>query len=170
MSAQASEQEETLGLSAPERLHERHDLSGFDCNEQSINEYLQKAKKQANHKNAVVYVVCEADTEVVKGFYTLSNGSVLRDEMPSKMARFSPTEIPVTVLGRIGVDTAFQGKGVGLDLLQDAIERALAASETVGSRAILIHALTQDLAEYYMKYAGFVQSPISPKTLLLSLR
>lgn len=169
MSTKPSEQGETLGLSAPERLHERHDLSQFDCNEISINEYLRNAQKQAKHKNAVVYVVCEAGTDVVKGFYTLSSGSVIRNEAPSNMARFSPKEIPVTILGRLGVDAAYQGKGVGLDLLQDAVERAIAASEVVGSRAVLVHALTQELATFYKKHAGFQESSITPLTLFLAL-
>ena len=169
MSTKPPEQGEALGLSAPERLGEHHDLSQFDCNEPSINDYVQKAHKQAAYKNAVIYVVCEAGTNVVMGFYTLSSGSVIRNEAPKNMARFSLNEIPVTILGRLGVDVRYQGKGVGLDLLQDALERAIAASEIIGSRAVLIHALTPELAAYYKKHAGFKESPITPLTLFLSL-
>lgn len=169
MSAKPSEQRETLGLSAPERLEQHHDLSQFDCNESSINDYVQKAHKQVAYKNAVIYVVCEAGTNFVKGFYTLSSGSVIRNEAPKNMARFSLNEIPVTVLGRLGVDVSYQGKGVGLDLLQDALERSISASEIVGSRAVLVHALTPELAAFYKKHAGFRESPISPLTLFLAL-
>ena len=160
---------ETLGLTAPVKLNEHHDLSQFDCGEPSVNDFAQKAHKQAKTRNAVIYVVCETGTNVVKGFYTLSNGSVARNEPPKSMQRFSMSEIPVTILGRLGVDKSYQGKGVGLDLLQDALQRAIIAAEIIGSRAVLVHALSQNLADFYKKHAGFKESPITPLTLFMAL-
>jgi GNAT superfamily N-acetyltransferase len=160
---------ETLGLTAPVKLNEHHDLSPFDCGEPSVNDFAQKAHKQAKTRNAVIYVVCETGTNVVKGFYTLSNGSVARNEPPKSMQRFSMNEIPVTILGRLGVDKSYQGKGVGLDLLQDALQRAINAAEIIGSRAVLVHALNQKLADFYKKHAGFKESPITPLTLFMAL-
>jgi predicted GNAT family N-acyltransferase len=94
----------------------------------------------------------------------------MRDEAPKKLQRNAPNQYPVTVLGRLGVDISIQGYGVSVALLQDAIERAIAASETIGSRALLVHALDLKLADFYKKHAGFSESPISPLTLMLSLR
>jgi GNAT superfamily N-acetyltransferase len=85
------------------------------------------------------------------------------------MQRFSMNEIPVTILGRLGVDKSYQGKGVGLDLLQDALQRAINAAEIIGSRAVLVHALNQKLADFYKKHAGFKESPITPLTLFMAL-
>lgn len=169
MSEKTAGKTQTLGLSAPEKLNENHDFSQFDCEEFSINEFAKKAHKQAKSRNAVIYVVCEKGTHIVKGYYTLSNGSVARNEPPKSMQRFSMNEIPVTILGRLGIDKDYQGKGIGLDLLQDAIERSIGAAEIIGSRAILVHALNQRLADFYKKYAGFQESTISPLTLFLAL-
>jgi GNAT superfamily N-acetyltransferase len=160
---------ETLALSAPEKLSPRHDFSHFDCGEESINRFATQAHKQAKFRNSVVYVVCEAGTDTVRGFYTLSNGSVIRNEAPRNMQRFSTNEIPVTLLGRLGVDQCCQGRGLGLDLLQDALERAIAAAGVVGSRAVLVHALDERMAEFYKKHAGFKESTVSPLTLFLAL-
>lgn len=169
MSTETNEPHETLGLNAPEKLNEHHELSQFDCGESSINDFAHNALKQAKTRNAVIYVVCEVGTNVVKGFYTLSNGSVARNEPPKNMQRFSMSEIPVTILGRLGVDKSYQGKGVGLDLLQDALQRAIIAAEIIGSRAVLVHALNQSLADFYKKHAGFKESPITPLTLFMAL-
>ena len=169
MSNEPNATTETLGLNAPIKLNEHHDLSQFDCGEPSVNDFAQKAHKQAKTRNAVIYVVCETGTNVVKGFYTLSNGSVARNEPPKSMQRFSMNEIPVTILGRLGVDKSYQGKGVGLDLLQDALQRAINAAEIIGSRAVLVHALNQKLADFYKKHAGFKESPITPLTLFMAL-
>lgn len=169
MSDNAIAKTQTLGLSAPEKLNENHDFSQFDCKESSVNDFAKKAQKQAQSRNAVIYVVCEKGTNLVKGYYTLSNGSVARNEPPKNMQRFSMSEIPVTILGRLGVDKDYQGKGIGLDLLQDALQRSIVAAEVIGSRAILIHALDQRLADFYKKHAGFKESTVSPLTLFLAL-
>lgn len=169
MSTESTETTEALGLSAPEKLNEVHDFSQFDCDENSINKFAKEAHKQARNRNSVIYVVCEEGTNFVKGFYSLSNGSVARNEPPKNMQRFSMREIPVTILGRLGVDKDYQGKGVGLDLLKDALERSIIASEIIGSRAVLVHALDQRLADFYKKHAGFQESTVSPLTLFLAL-
>ena len=169
MSSETTSKAETLGLSAPEKLNPNHDFSQFDCGEDSINRFATQAHKQASFKNSVIYVVCETGTNTVRGFYTLSNGSVIRNEAPKGMQRFSTNEIPVTLLGRLGVDKGYQGRGIGLDLLQDALERSLAAATVVGSRAMLVHALNDKLAEFYKTRAGFKESTVSPLTLFLSL-
>ena len=169
MSTGITSKTKTLGLTAPEKLNETHDFSQFNCGESSINEYARQAHKQAKSRNAVIYVTCENGTNLVKGFYTLSNGSVARNEPPKSMQRFSMSEIPVTILGRLGVDKGYQGQGVGLDLLKDAIERSIKASELIASRAVLVHALDQGLADFYKKHAGFQESTVSPLTLFMSL-
>jgi len=162
---------ENLELTAPEKLDDTHDISAFDCREKSINEYLwNMARKAQDAKHAVVYVTCLKGTKVVKGFYTLTSGSVMRSEVPKILQRNSPKEHPVTILGRLGVDCTVQGRGVAKALLQDAIERSIGAAETVASSAILVQALDDKLAQFYRKHAGFIPSPMLPLTLMLPLK
>ncbi|WP_262415533.1 GNAT family N-acetyltransferase [Pseudomonas sp. MIS38] len=170
MSQGTTAKTKNLELSAPEKLNEMHDFSAFECGEASIDTYVKRALKAQAAKDAVIYVTCRKGSTQVLGFYTLTNGAVVRDEAPKKLQRNAPNPCPVTILGRLGVDKTIQGQGVAKALLQDAIERSIAASETVGSRALLVHALDQDLANFYKKYAGFIESSISPLTLMLSLK
>jgi len=170
MSQGTTSKTKNLELSAPEKLNDTHDFSAFECGEASIDAYAKRAHKAHAAKDAIVYVTCRKDTTEVMGFFTLTNGATMRDEVPKKLQRNSPNPYPVTILGRLGVDKTIQGRGVAKALLQDAIERSIAASETVGSRALLVHALDQDLANFYKKYAGFIESSISPLTLMLSLK
>lgn len=161
---------ENLELSAPVKLDDDHDFSDFDCGERSINEYAKRARKAQLAKDAVVYVVTLKGASRVVAFYTLTNGSVVRAQAPKAMQRNAPEQYPVTVLGRLGVDKSIQGRGVAKALLQDAIERSLQAAEIVGSRAMLVHALDPRLALFCQRTAGFIPSPVSPMTLMLSLR
>lgn len=164
---------QALELSAPQILNTSHDLSCFDCGEASINSYLwEKALKAQQGKHAVVYVTCFKGSKTVAGFYTLSNGSVARAHgVPARLRRNAPEDLPVIILGRMGVTRQAAGQGVATDLLQDAIERSLVASEMVGCVAMIVHPLTERLEQFYARYAGFRLYPeLSPKTMMMSLR
>ncbi|MFZ3182826.1 MAG: hypothetical protein WA173_01615 [Pseudomonas sp.] len=166
-------QTEPVELSKPEKLNKFHDFTQFDCGEPSINDYLHKtARKAQDNKLAVVYVTCFAGTNRVAGYYTLSNGSVVREYVvPRSHQRNSPNAHPVTILGRMGMSGAAQGYGFSIDLLQDAIRRCMIASESVGTSAVLVHPLDDKLADFYAKHAGFQRCPeLSPLTMMLSLR
>ena len=53
-------------------------------------------------------------------------------------------------------------------LLKDAILRTLKAAEIAGMRALLVHALDQQAADFY-HHGGFLVSPIDPLVLILPL-
>jgi GNAT superfamily N-acetyltransferase len=173
MREEAAGKAEALALSAPQVLNKFHDLSRFDCGEASINSYLlDKALKAQHAKHDVVYVTCFAGTNSVAGFYTLSTGSIARGHATSaRLRRNAPEHLPVVVLGRMGVTRQAAGQGLATDLLQDAIERALAASEVVGCVTMIVHPLTERLEQFYAKYAGFrLCRELSPKTMMMSLQ
>jgi GNAT superfamily N-acetyltransferase len=71
-----------------------------------------------------------------------------------------PNPVPVLVLGRLAVDRAWQGKGLGADLLSDAVLRAIGAAESIGVRAILVHAISDEAKTSYEKH-GFAPPPSS---------
>ena len=77
-----------------------------------------------------------------------------------------PDPIPVVVLGRLAVDQAWHGKGVGTGLLRDAVLRTLQAAEIAGIRAILVHAISDAAKRFYEKY-GFITSPVDPMTVMI---
>ncbi len=155
-------------VSAPQVINDTHVLTQFDSGEPSIDTYLSKALKNQAERNAVVYVICIKDTQRVVGYFTLSNGSVPRLTAPGALKRNAPTEIPVTILGRMGVDRSIQGMGYGQDLLAAAIEISMETSERVGSKALLVTALSDSLKRFYQK-AAFTPMPDGSMTLYLKL-
>ena len=44
------------------------------------------------------------------------------------------------------------GRGLGAWLLRDAMTRTLAASETIGVRAMLVHAIDEDARAFYLRH------------------
>ena len=79
-----------------------------------------------------------------------------------------PDPVPVVLLGRLAVRRDFQGRGLGSDLLRDALARTLAISAAVGVRALLVHAIDDAAADFYRRY-GFEPSAIHPGTLMLPI-
>jgi predicted N-acetyltransferase YhbS len=156
-------------LSRPEELNRDHDVSGFDCERESLDDWL---KNRALKSNAVgdsrVFVICDDAMEVV-GYYAISAGSVGRDDAVGKIKRNSPDPIPMALIGRLAVRNDLQGHGIGPALLRDAILRISQASQHIGVKGVLVHALDEEAAKFYA-HMGFRPSPASDFHLMISLK
>lgn len=151
---------------APALLNSEHDTAPFNCGSSSLDEWLNKRalKNQATGASRT-FVICESDRII--GYYALATGSVERLIAPGSMARNMPDPIPVIVLGRLAVDAQYQRRRLGAALLKDAMLRTLSVAQNVGTRGLLVHAISEDAKRFYLRY-GFQVSPIEPMTLLLS--
>ncbi len=157
----------SVGLTPPSRITAAHDLAQFDCGEPLLIAWLARMALRNEASGASrTYVVCAGD--VIVGYYCLANGAIARHETPKPMQRNMPDPIPVMVLGRLAVDHAFQHQKIGKALLRDAILRVLQAAEIAGIKAIIVHAISEDARQYYLRH-GFQESPINPMTLCLLL-
>lgn len=151
---------------APEPLSSSHDFRRFDCGEPSLDDWLKKRALANNGKSSQTFVIVIGGE--VAGYYSLAAGAVERDGAPSKLKRNSVDPIPVIALGRLAVDVRHQGKGLGADLLRDAILRSIRIAGEVGVRALLVHALDDKAAAFYRRF-DFLASPISDRTLMLPI-
>lgn len=155
-------------LSSPILLATDHQLDDFACNVDSLNDWLKKRAYQNQLSGASrTYVVLEGKRVV--GYYCLASGALALNDAPTQVRRNMPNPIPVAILGRLAVDTSFQGKGLGVALLQDAVVRTAQAGGILGIRGILVHALSIEAKAFY-EHHGFVASPTQPMTLILSLK
>lgn len=156
------------GLTPPVSLTAAHALAEFDCGVPAMNDWLRRRALSNETSGASrTFVVCQDNVRVV-GFYALATGSVRREEATGGIKRKMPEPIPVMVLGRLAVDVGWRKRGVGAGLLKDAVLRTLAVSKQAGIRALVVHALSEDAKEFYLRH-GFQKSPLQPMTLMLSL-
>ena len=155
-------------LSSPILLATDHQLDDFACNVDSLNDWLKKRAYQNQLSGASrTYVVLEGKRVV--GYYCLASGALELNDAPTQVRRNMPNPIPVAILGGLAVDKSFQGKGLGVALLQDAVVRTAQASGILGIRGLLVHALSIEAKTFY-EHHGFVASPTQPMTLILSLK
>jgi len=156
-------------FSPPVLLTEVHDLSAFNSGESVLDDWLrQRAWHNLQAAASRTYVICPKDSKRVVGYYSLSMGQLLASEATGSMRRNMPKFIPAVTLGRLAIDLAWQGKGLGAALLADVIERALRASSQVSARLVLVHAISPSAEAFYLHY-GFTRLPIDAPTLALDL-
>jgi GNAT superfamily N-acetyltransferase len=154
-------------IAAPVLLTADHELDLFDSGNPALDAWL-KRRALANQESGASRSYVVAEGKRVIGYYALANGSVIAAEAPGKIRRNMPDPVAVMVLGRLAIDRTWQGKRLGTDLLRDAVLRTMQAAEIAGIRALLVHAVDDRAAEFYLR-AGFLPSPARPLTLLLPL-
>ena len=147
----------------------RHDVSAFDCGSEAQTKWLRQVARTAQAaRTAVVYTVTPEGEGRVVGYYALAAASVAPADAPLPLSRSAErSPIPVILLARLGVDAGAQGQGLGTALVKDAMIRAFLAAETVGARALLIHAESASARGFYMHLAEFEASPTDPLHLVL---
>jgi len=71
----------------------------------------------------------------------------------------------------LAVSRAYAGRGLGADLLSDALRRSAAASQSIGIGigAVLVHAKDERAKRYYLACAEFIENPSDSRTLFLPI-
>ncbi len=154
-------------LSAPVPLSVDHDLSAFDCGEPALNDWLRHRAWKNESRFSRTYVVCEGNRVVA--YVCMSAGAIERADAPGKLRRNAPDVIPVSVIGRLAVSRDHAGKGLGTDLLSDALRRIAAASQSIGIAAVMIHAKDEAAKRFYLRCGDFTEYPADSRTLLLPI-
>lgn len=155
----------------PERLSADHDLSAFENGEHRVlDEWLRERALVSEGLSARTYVICpELQPAKVIGYYSISTAMEERSVLPTaKLRRGLPDRVPLLLIGRLAVTQEFQGRGLGADLLSDAVHRCLTASEIAGARAIIVHAIDDRAAAFY-KAHGFQSTLLGALVLMLPL-
>ena len=155
-------------LSPPTLLLAEHCLDDFACGNDTLDEWL-KRRALSNQVSGASRTYVVAQDKHVVGYYCLASGALALSHTPSPVKRNMPDPVPMAILGRLAVDKTWQGKGLGVALLQDAVLRTAHAASIVGIRGLLVHALSEAAKGFYQHH-GFVASPTQPMTLILSLK
>ena len=139
------------------------------CGDAALNGCLvRRVLADPRAEKSRTYVACR-DSRVV-AFFSLAAGSVRPDEATERMGRGQGRQpIPVILFARLAVDRSEQRRGIGEALLVEALGRCAQAADTIGARAVLVHAKNEQARRFYAKY-GFEPSPTNPLHLLLLMK
>lgn len=148
-----------------------HDRAGFSCGVAALDAYLQKQASQDVEKRAAVAYVAMFEPPEIAGYYTLSQFSIeftnLPERLSKKLARYP--FVPATLMGRLAVATGYRGRGLGRDLLFDALWRSLQQSASIASAGVVVDAKDETAVAFYGKY-GFEPIFGASRRLFLAMR
>jgi predicted GNAT family N-acyltransferase len=138
-------------------LDKTHDRSAFDCGDETLNDYLLKRAGQELRRNiAFPYAMTLKGQNEVCGYYTLSASSVQANQLPAEIAKVTRYDyLPAVLIGRLALDKALQGKGVGQLLLVDALRR-VSRSKDFAVMLVIVDAKDQKSEDFY-KHFGFTK-------------
>lgn len=156
-----------MSLSAPVPLTTDHDLEDFDCGEPALNDWLKQRALKNESRFSRTYVVCDNSRAVA--YFCISAGAVERSAAPGRLRRNAPDSIPVSIIGRLAVSTAYAGRGLGADILSDALWRIAVASQSIGIGAVLVQAKDESAKRFYLACAEFVEYPEDSRMLFLPI-
>lgn len=149
-------------------LDATHDRTAFNSDSEPLNRYLREQVTQDIRRRVAACFVAVTDEQRIAGYYTLASTSLMLGDLPvaigKKLPRY-PT-VPAVRMGRLAVDQAFKGQGLGGALLADALCRAVRAE--IAAFAMTVDAKDESAVAFY-RYHGFIALPDSPRTLFLPL-
>ncbi len=159
----------TFTISPIEKLNAQHVVKKFRCGEHALDFFLERyTLKNQLAETSQTYVVHR--DQVVIGYMTLVFGAVSLDEAPAEVTNDMPPvfPVPVMILAHWAVDKKEQKQGIGMDLLKEAFLKTLAAADIAGLKAILVDAISPEMAMFY-KTLGFVECPVGVRRLMMRI-
>ena len=154
-------------LTPPAPISNAHVVDGFACGEASLDAWLKRWALR-NHASGASRCFVACTDNVVVGYYSLSAGAISHEAAPKALRRNMPDPLPVLLVGRLAIDRRYHNQGLGQALLRDAMIRAVGVTKNAGVFAILLHAISEPARRFYLS-RGFVESPIQPMTLMMTL-
>lgn len=149
-------------------LDASHDRTAFKSSSEALNRYLREQVTQDIRRRVTACFVALTDDQHIAGYYTLAAASLLLTDLPTSAGKKLPRypTVPVVRMGRLAVDQAFKGRGLGGALLADALNRV--SHSEIAAYALMVDAKEEAAVAFYQHH-GFIALPDTPLTLFLPL-
>ncbi len=141
-----------------EPLAEEHVLDRFRSGADTLDAWLVSHARHAQAMRTARTFVWHAGDHVVVAYFSLAAHLVGRATLPARIGRGGPDKIPAILLARLALDGSLRTKGLGRQLLVDALSRAVSASAIAAARVVVVDALDEQAAAFYQHH-GFQAVP-----------
>ena len=157
-----------MAIAGPEPLTAAHDLAEFSSGKPSLDRWL-KTRGLSNQEKGFTAVIVVHDAGRVIGYYGLAPTAVVPSRLPRSIRTGQPPDpVPCLLLGQLATDQKWAGRGIGTGLLKHALERCVTAAELIGGRALMVHAVDAEAANFWNR-RGFLPSKDDPLVLFRSI-
>jgi GNAT superfamily N-acetyltransferase len=159
-------------------LRPTDDRRRFRSGDPDLDRFFQAyaGQNQFRHHIGTTYVAVEG--REVLGYVTVAAGSLEIDDLPPAVRRELPCyPLPILRLARLAVDAAFQGGGVGRELLRFALGLAVRMRTDYGCIGVVVDA-RPNAVPFYRRFGfvaldvteGLADSRPAPVAMFLSAR
>ncbi|MDE3133218.1 MAG: GNAT family N-acetyltransferase [Acidobacteriota bacterium] len=151
-----------------EPLSYRHNLSAFNCGVESLDSWLRTHAVRAGRADtARTYVWAEPGSLTVVAYYAIAPTQVRREDVSRSMTGGIGV-VPGYLLARLAIDHSLQGRGLGGQLLRDALEVIVSAATQAAGRLIVVDAIDDVAAAFYRHY-DFRPVAGNPRRLVMKI-
>lgn len=135
-------------------IEDKEIIENFDCEEDSINEFLKYYAKEYNKNGeGITYVILDEEFNKIVGYYTIKCNAIQTEETNGDKIVHPAVEIT-----RLGVDKNYKKKGNGNLCLGHAINQTNELKSIVGIKMVFLYSLPE--AEgFYSKFGLRYLSP-----------
>jgi ribosomal protein S18 acetylase RimI-like enzyme len=149
-------------------IEQGQDRSAFNSGSEPLDSYFRERVTQDVRRRVTACFVALSKDGRIAGYYTLSSASVFLGDLPAKLIKKLPRypSVPAVRMGRLAVDQAFKGQGLGGALLADALTRVIRSE--IAAYALVVDAKDNTAADFY-RHHGFLETASQPLTLFLPL-
>ncbi|MBW3664579.1 MAG: DUF1778 domain-containing protein [Actinobacteria bacterium] len=89
-----------------EALHDEHELDSFECGNTTLSGWLECHALQARGRGTGMFVLVDEGAGSVVGYFAIAPHLVAREEVPARIARGAPNQIPAILRAKLGVGRA----------------------------------------------------------------
>lgn len=120
-------------------------IENFDCEEDSINEFLKDYAKEYNKNGeGITYIVLDEELNKIVGYYTIKCNAIQTEKTNGDKIVYPAVEIT-----RLGVDKNYKKKGNGSLCLGHAINQINELKSIVGIKMVFLYSLPEAEGFYY---------------------
>lgn len=143
-----------------------HDRTTFSCGVPALDRYLREGAAQDMRRRVSNCFVAVDAAGRIAAFYTFAATGIPLADLPEVVTKRLPRYalLPAGLIGRLAVDAARRGQGLGGALVLDAARRAAAADPAVF--ALIVDAKDETALAFYL-HLGFIRLSSRPLSLFL---
>lgn len=156
-------------IAAPRKLQRGDSREGFRSGADDLDEWLVKYAWQNQLGDTATTYVITHEGRVV-GYYAIAMAAVEQLAAPASLRKGTPRQIPCILLARLAVDQDYRGRGLGVELLRDALLRSAQLSGSIGAAAVLVHCRDAAAREFYLHNGDFLASPVEEFHLMVPMK
>jgi len=144
--------------------------SDFSCGELELDLWLKNYAGQHEKRGTTRTLLALDEREAcVAGYVAMTAFHLEPAEGAAALATAGRYPVPAMLIARLAVHSVYQGAGVGRLLLIEALQRLEPTSYDVGFEVVVVHALHESAACFYLKH-GFRRTVDNPLMLFMTTR